>query len=432
MELLVVLALILLNGLFAMAELALVQASRPRLEAMARDGSRGAGAALRLIDQPAQVLAAVQIGITAVGILAGVYGGATLADSLAPWLVPIAGAQARPLALAVLVVAITYLSLVVGELVPKRLALRHPELLAAALARPMQVLLRLAAPLVWPLERSSALILTLLGLSREERRAVTAEEILASVRAAQRAGAVDPRAGELIEGVLGIGDQSVRSIMIPRRDMIVLRADEPLAEALARVAATGRSRYPLLQGEGDELLGVVRATDLAAALIDGRAVDLRAVARPPLVVPDTTSVLRLLELMKGAPSHLAIVVDEYGSIEGLATPADVLAALAGEIEEGGAAAAATDIVAREDGSWLIDGLTPLVDVERKLAMTGLDGEDSDYHRLAGFVIAQLGRIPRAGDSFCWRGWRFEVVDMDGRRVDKVLVARLPDAAVTGD
>jgi putative hemolysin len=430
-ELLVVLALILLNGLFAMAELALVQASRPRLEAMARDGSRGAGAALRLIDQPAQVLAAVQIGITAVGILAGVYGGATLADSLAPWLVPIAGAQARPLALAVLVVAITYLSLVVGELVPKRLALRHPELLAAALARPMQVLLRLAAPLVWPLERSSAFILTLLGLSREERRAVTAEEILASVRAAQRAGAVDPRAGELIEGVLGIGDQSVRSIMIPRRDMIVLRADEPLAEALARVAATGRSRYPLLQGEGDELLGVVRATDLAAALIDGRAVDLRAVARPPLVVPDTTSVLRLLELMKGAPSHLAIVVDEYGSIEGLATPADVLAALAGQIEEGGAAAAA-DIVAREDGSWLIDGLTALVDVERKLAMTGLDREDSDYHRLAGFVIAQLGRIPRAGDSFCWRGWRFEVVDMDGRRVDKVLVARLPDAAVTGD
>ena len=429
MELLVVLALILVNGLFAMAELALVRASRSRLETMARAGGRGARAALGLIDEPAQVLAAVQIGITAVGILAGVYGGATLADRLAPWLEPLAGAQAWPLALTLLVAAITYLSLVVGELVPKRLALRHPEPLAAAVARPMLVLLRLTAPLVWLLDRSSAFLLALLGLSREERRAITAEEVLASLRAAERAGAVDPRAGELIEGVLGIGDRSVRTIMVPRRDMIVLRADEPVTLALARVAATGRSRYPLLQGESDELLGVVRATDLAAALVEQRSVDLRALARPPLVVPDTTSVLRLLELMKGAPSHLAIIVDEYGSIEGLATPADVLAAIAGEIEEGGTAAASDDIVCREDGSWLIDGLTPLVEVERRLDLTGLDTEDNDYHRLAGFVLAQLGRIPQAGDSFVWHGWRFEVVDMDGRRIDKVLVARLAEAGV---
>lgn len=429
MELLVVLALILLNGLFAMAELALVRASRSRLEAMAAAGSRGARAALGLIDEPAQVLAAVQIGITAIGILTGVYGGATLADALAPWLAPLAGAQARPLALALLVAGITYLSLVAGELVPKRLALRHPEPLAAAVARPMLVLLRLTAPLVWLLDRSSALLLALLGLSREERRAITAEEVLASLRAAERAGEVDPRAGELIEAVLGIGDRSVRTIMVPRRDMIVLRADEPLEQALARVAATGRSRYPLLQGEGEELLGVVRATELAAALVEQRRVDLRALARPPLVVPDTTNVLRLLERMKGAPSHLAIIVDEYGSIEGLATPADVLAAIAGEIEEGGAVAEAADIVRRADGSWLIDGLTPLVEVERRLGVSGLDSEDNDYHRLAGFVLAQLGRIPQAGDGFTWRGWRFEVVDMDGRRIDKVLVARLAEAAV---
>ncbi len=427
---LVLLALILANGLFALAELAVFSSRPTRLRQMADGGSKGARAALRLLDDPTRFLSTVQIGITLIGVLAGVYSGARFATPLSEWLAgfeplgPI-GQYADTVAYGVVVVAVTYLSLVIGELVPKRWALTNPEAMAAIVARPMEIAALASAPLVWLLQGSTELVVRTLGLRKSTSRGVTEEEIRAMIAEATRAGVFHIDEHRLIEGVLRLPDRTVRSIMIPRGDVVWLDADDSRDAVWNAVRMSSHSRYPVCRGQFDELLGIVQTGDLADWLRDPAAGDLASRLRPPLIVHESTRILRLLDLFRESKLNFAVVVDEHGSVEGIATPANILTAIAGELPEA-TSEEAPEAVARDDQSWLIDGRLPIDEVERLLGRGAMRSGD-DYTTLAGFVLAQLGHLPATGEHFRWRGMRFEIVDMDGRRIDRLLVQRLtPD------
>lgn len=427
---LILLALILVNGLFAMAELAVFSSRPTRLRQMADTGSSGARAALRLLDDPTRFLSTVQIGITLIGVLAGVYSGAQFAAPLAAWLTafgilaPIAH-YADTIAYAIVVVGVTYLSLVIGELAPKRWALTNPEAMAARAARPMELLAILSAPLVWLLRGSTELVVRALGLRKATARGVTEEEIRAMIAEATRAGVFHTEEHRMIEGVLRLPDRTVRSIMVPRGEVVWLDVGDSREIVWSAVQASGHSRYPVCRGELDGLLGIVHTGDLADWLRSPATGDLGSKLRAPLIVHESTRILRLLDLFRESRLNFAVVVDEHGSIEGIVTPGNILTAIAGELPE----AASEDVpeaVARDDRSWLMDGRMPIDDVERLLAGGSMRSGD-DYTTLAGFVLAQLGHLPATGESFRWQGLRFEVVDMDGRRIDKLLVQRpMPD------
>ncbi|QQP91098.1 HlyC/CorC family transporter [Skermanella sp. TT6] len=423
-ELTVVVLLIVLNGFFAMSELAVVSARRARLQQMAEAGDRGARAAMRLVEDPSKFLSTVQVGITLIGILAGAYGGATLAGYLAVELrgIPAIQPYADGVSFAVVVVLITYLSLIIGELVPKRIALVNAERIAAVVSRPMGLIAALGAPLVWVLGVSTNLVLRLLRLNQVKQAEVTEEEVKSMIAEGARTGVFDPAEREMIEGVLRLADRSVRTIMTPRPDVHWLDLADG-AEAIRReIAESGRSRFPVSRGDLDEIVGIVKTKDLLDQLLTGRPLDLQSCIEKPLIIHDGTKVLRVLELFKQTGQHMAIVVDEYGSVEGIATAADILETIAGDFPEAGEDEAG--LVRREDGTWLVDGMLPIDEAEHRLGLRGLRG-DRDFHTLAGFVMAELGHVPSAGEHFSWRGSRFEVVDMDGRRVDKVLVTTRP-------
>ncbi|MCX7629983.1 MAG: hemolysin family protein [Geminicoccaceae bacterium] len=418
-ELLVVFLLVLLNGFFAMAEIALVSAKKPRLEAMAREGVRGASTALELLASPGRFLSAVQVGITFVGLLAGAFGGATLAQRLAQVLVEL-GAQpeaAQLVAVGGVVVAIGYASLILGELVPKQLALTRPERIAVRVARPMWWLARLASPLVLLLEASSRLVLRLLGPPGRPAEAPSEAEIRALVAEAESAGVVEPEEKAMIGRVMRLGDLSVRAIMTPRHELDWLDLDRPPEELLERMLASPHSRLPAGRGRVDEVTGVIRVKDVLGELARGRPLDFAALVRTPPALHEGADVLAALSALATSPVDMAFVVDEYGTLEGIVTSSDVLGAIVGELPmpEG---AGEPDAVRREDGSWLLDGAKS-IDATAELLALELPAE-RDYHTVAGFVLAQLRRLPRAGDSFLFQGWRFEVVDMDGPRVDKGL------------
>lgn len=421
-QLLVIALLLLLNGFFAMSELAIVSARRVRLKQMAKAGSRGAAAALRLMDDPVKFLSTVQVGITMVGIVAGAYSGATLADPLAHYLqnIPFIGDHARTVALGTVVVAVTYFSLVIGELVPKRIALNHAEAIAVAVAPFMRVLASAGAPIVWFLRASTQAVMALFRLKPAAESVVTEEEVKALIAEGASAGVFHPQEREMIEGVLRIGDRSVRSIMVPRQAVVWLDVGESPEEVFATIAESGHSRYPVARGDIEQVIGVAHTKDLLEQLHRHGTIDVAAVAVEPPFVVDRMPVLRLLERFKSSPVHMAMVVDEHGSFEGVVTPTDILTAIAGDLpqsEEEGEPQA----VQRDDGSWLVDGLMPVDDVERTLGIRGMS-EEGDFNTIAGFVLHQLGRLPVAGEHFDWRGWRFEVVDLDGRRIDKILAA----------
>lgn len=421
-QLLVIALLLLLNGFFAMSELAIVSARRVRLKQMAKAGSRGAAAALRLMDDPVKFLSTVQVGITMVGIVAGAYSGATLADPLAHYLqnIPFIGDHARTVALGTVVVAVTYFSLVIGELVPKRIALNHAEAIAVAVAPFMRVLASAGAPIVWFLRASTQAVMALFRLKPAAESVVTEEEVKALIAEGASAGVFHPQEREMIEGVLRIGDRSVRSIMVPRQAVVWLDVGESPEEVFATIAESGHSRYPVARGDIEQVIGVAHTKDLLEQLHRRGTIDVAAVAVEPPFVVDRMPVLRLLERFKSSPVHMAMVVDEHGSFEGVVTPTDILTAIAGDLpqsEEEGEPQA----VQRDDGSWLVDGLMPVDDVERTLGIRGMS-EEGDFNTIAGFVLHQLGRLPVAGEHFDWRGWRFEVVDLDGRRIDKILAA----------
>ena len=424
---LILLALILVNGLLAMAELAVFSSRPTRLRQMADNGSRGARAALRLLDDPTRFLSAAQIGITLIGVLAGVYSGARFATPLGRWL---AGLEllapvvqyTEAIAYGIVVVAVTYLSLVLGELVPKRWALTNPEAVAAIVARPMEIVARASAPLVWVLQGSTELVVRALGLRKSTSRGVTEEEIRAMIAEATRAGVFHIDEHRLIEGVLRLPDRTVRSIMIPRGDVVWLDVDDSRDAVWNAVRISSHSRYPVCRGQFDELLGVVQTGDLADWLREPASGDLVSRLRSPLVVHESTRILRLLDLFRESKQNFAVVVDEHGSIEGIATPANILTAIAGELPEA-ASEAVPEAVVRDDQSWLIDGRMPIDEVERLLGHGAMRSGD-DYTTLAGFVLAQLGHLPATGEHFNWHGMRFEIVDMDGRRIDKLLIRSL--------
>jgi putative hemolysin len=424
---LILVALILVNGLFAMAELSLFSSRATRLRQLAQEGSRGARAALRLLDQPTRFLSTVQFYITLIGVLAGVYSGARFAAPLAGWLsrfealAPVAR-YLDTTAYGIVVVGVTYLSLVIGELVPKRWALGNPEAIAARLAPLMEALALFSKPFVWILQGSTELVSRLLGLTTTTNRAVSEEEIRSMIAEATHTGIFHVAEHQMIEGVLRLPDRTVRSIMIPRGDVIWLDASDSRESVWNAVRTSGHSRYPVCRGQLDELIGVVMTGDLAEWLGNREAGELAARVHAPLIVHESTRILRLLELFRESKVHFAVIVDEHGSIEGIVTPSDILTAIAGELPEA-AREEPAEAVARDDSSWLVDGGMSIDDVERLLKGGNMRSGD-DYTTLAGFVLAQLGHLPTTGESFRWRGLRFEVVDMDGRRIDKLLIQRL--------
>jgi putative hemolysin len=420
LDLLVILLLVALNGVFAMSELAIVSSRRPRLMAMAKNGSRGAQTALDLADDPSRFLSTVQIGITLVGILAGAYSGASLGGPVAERLARLGmdSEIARSLGFALVIILTTYASLIIGELVPKQFALRGPERIAAFMAIPMVWLSRATAPLVWLLDRSSALIFRLLGLKRETENNVTAEELHMVVAEAHSSGVLEESERAIISGVVRLADRPTREVMTPRTDVDWIDIDAPDEEIRRRLVETPHTRLPVAEGSVDKLVGVVQATDLVTALIEARPLDLRALMRPAPVVPDQMDAMDALLVLQRADVPMAFVHDEYGHFDGLVTPADLLAALAGAFASDQDVDTEPPLVEREDGSWWVSGS---LSADALIDRLGIDlPEDRDYATAAGFALSVLKHLPEVGERFTFAGWQWEVVDLDGRKIDKLL------------
>lgn len=421
LEIIVLLALIGVNGLLAMGELAVVSSRKPRLQAMARKRVRGAAAALALAEDPHRFLPTVQVGITLVGVLAGAFGGATLAERLGAQLdaFPALAPNGEAIAFGLVVALITLASIVLGELVPKTLALRRPELVAVALAPLLTVLARVASPAVWLLKSLSGVVLRLFGAERPAESAVTEEEVKALVQEGAAAGVIEQEERHMIERVLRLPDRSIRAVMTPRTEIDWLdRADAP-DEMISEIRATPHARFVVCDGSLDNVVGVVRSKDLLDQVLGGETLRLAAALRRPRALPDSMSVLAALEILRQDPLGIAFVVDEYGSFEGIVTAVDMLEAIVGEVA-GEVAQGGPSCTRRPDGSWLMDGLLPADEVRSRLGLTSLPGE-GDYNTLAGLILTLAGRIPAEGDQVIWQDHAFEIIDMDGRRIDKVLV-----------
>lgn len=422
-EMFFVLLLTLINGVLAMSELAIVSARRARLAHMAGRGNRGARLALELIDDPSRFLSTVQIGITLVGILAGAFGGATLANRLGDWLDGFA--VIRPngdvVAIGVVVVGITYLSLIVGELVPKRIALADPERLASIVAGPMNRLSYLAAPAVWLLKASIEPFIRLLGLTAAKDARVTEDEVKFLIAEGTRTGVFAPKEREMIEGVLRLADRSARAIMTPRSEIVWVDVSADRTAIVQTVETSRFSRLLVCDQSVDQAVGVVHAKDLLPVALGGEPFSLKPLMVPAPVVPERTPVLTLVERFRRNGVHMAVLVDEYGMTEGVVTLTDVLESIAGDLPERGEPIESL-IVEREDGSWLLDGMLPIDEFEDRTGLRGLQA-DHEFQTMAGFVLQQLEHVPTPGESFVWQGVRFEVIDLDGRRIDKILVER---------
>lgn len=428
MELLIVLGgLILLNAVFAMSEIAVVSSRKARLQRMVDEGRKGAEAALQLHDAPSTFLSTIQVGITSVGILAGAIGENALAAPIADWLSQFAliAPYARGLALALVVVVITYVSVVVGELVPKRLGLLRPEVIAVFVARPMNWLARLARPLVWLLSASSDVILRVLRINRSDEPPVTDEEIEVLMEQGAEAGVFHASEQEIVANVLRLDEQRVPAIMTPRKDIDYVDLEHAPDEQARKIADTPHHRIVVCRGGLDNVVGVLSVSDLLKPALEHRPLAIERAMRQPLYVPDTVSTTQLIEHFRKARQDFALIVDEYGELQGLVTLHDVLISIVGELPEEGAHHE-PDAVRRDDGSWLFDGG---IGIERFRDLLEIDElqaeEEGDFHTLAGFVLHHLGHIPKVGEHFEAAGLRFEIVDMDRNRVDRVLVSRLP-------
>jgi magnesium and cobalt exporter, CNNM family len=425
-ELAIVVALILLNGLLALAELAIVSSRRARLQALVDRQVIGSRRALALATDPGRFLSTVQVGITLVGVLSGAFSGATLGLRLAEWFVDLGlrASIAEAVGVGLVVAVITYFSLVIGELVPKQIALRDPEKIAVRVAPAMTALASIASPVVTLLDISGRAVLRALGYKARPVHRVTDEEIRSLMAEAETAGVLEPGERAMIAGVMRLGDRPVRAIMTPRRevDMVDLSADPE--EIRRTILESVHSRLPAHAGTPEEMLGIVQAKDLLDAYLRGERPDIRAHVRPAPNVPDTADALDVLDVIKDSPVHIALVHDEYGQFEGIVTNADILEAIAGAFrtDEG---SVEPEAVRREDGSWLISGSMAADEMADRLSIS-LPPERS-YHTAAGFVLSQLGHLPEIGESFDSQGWRFEVVDLDGRRIDKILASRIAAA-----
>ncbi len=421
-EILILLVLIIVNGVFSMSEMAIVSARKVRLQQLANQGNTSAQAALELADAPNHFLSTVQVGITLIGILTGAFGGATIADKLVGYLTLIPGLApySRAIAFGLVVVSITYLSLIFGELVPKRLALNNPERIASAVAIPMRMVAAIASPIVYLLSASTELVLRVLGIEQSTEPQVTEEEIKILIEQGTEAGTFEEAEQDMVERVFRLGDRPVNALMTPRPDIVWLDLEDSPEENRNKMMDSAHSRFPVCQGGLDNVLGVMYVTDLLARSLSGQPLDLTASLRQPIFVPESTRGLKVLELFKQTGIHMAAVVDEYGVIQGLVTLNDIMVEIVGDVpsvnqmEE-------PQAVQREDGSWLLDGMLPVDEFFEIFDMEELLEHRGNYQTLGGFVITHLGRIPAAADHFEWEGMRFEVMDMDGNRVDKVLV-----------
>lgn len=419
LELLLVAVLIVLNGFFAMSEMAIVSSRRMRLASMAEQGNKGARMALTLFDEPSRFLSSVQIGITLVGTLAAAVSGATLAERLGgvlnqyAWIAP----NGETAAFVLVVTAITFLSVIFGELVPKRIALAYPEIIASRVARPLNAIARIARPLVVFMQYASAATLWLLRVKTTTNQGVTEEEVKTVLAESAEAGVIEHEERRMMVEVLRLADRSVESIMTPRRDIYWIDLGDGEAKVRDEVRESQFSRILVGQnGSIDEPLGVVLKKDLLDLTLSDQPFDVRSVLRQPIYVPESATALNLLALFRTQPIHIAVVVDEYGSIQGVVTPNDLLSAIAGEMQEDHVAASPSVIV-RKDGSYLIDGRCDLIELEDAI---GLKLDDVDFHTAAGLALTAFKRLPREGEIAQWQEWRIEVIDMDGPRIDKLL------------
>ncbi|PZQ97183.1 MAG: DNA-binding protein [Cereibacter sphaeroides] len=420
-EIIIVLALILLNGGLAMSELAVVSSRPARLRGLAEGGSSGAAAAVKLSEDPGRFLSSVQIGITLVGVLSGAYSGATLGGRLANWLEGqgVATQWADNLGVGGVVVVITYISLIIGELVPKQIALRNPEAIASRVAPAMTLLARIGAPVVWFLDISGRLVLALLGQKAEGRSRVTEEEVRTILAEAHVDGVIETEEQEMLSGVMRLADRSARALMTPRREVDVLDLEASPEETLAEIRRIARPRIPVRRRETDEVLGVLYLTDAFAAMTKGETLNLTELMREVPVVSDRADALDVIEILRASPNHMALVYDEYGGFEGVLTTGDILEAITGTFMEEVSEEPA--ILQREDGSYLVSGWMPVDEFRDRLSFP--QDSDGDYATVAGLVINHLRRLPALGDCFTLHGWRFEILDLDDRRIDKLLVSR---------
>ncbi|HYR24935.1 MAG TPA: hemolysin family protein [Aquabacterium sp.] len=429
MDLALLIFLILLNGVFAMSEMALAASRKARLQVMAETGDAGAQTAMTLHDNPTQFLSTVQIGITSIGVLNGIVGEAAFSPPLANWLqarFPLTESVASITATALVVVMITFVSIIFGELVPKRIGQLYPEAVSRVVAKPMLWLSRLAKPFVRLLATSTDAILNLMGIRNSGARSVTEEEIAAQLEEGLDAGVIEAHEHQMVRNVFRLDERQIGSMMIPRSDIAWLDIEAPMADNLATIAEHGYSRYPVCRGGLDDVVGVVTAQQLLFQLTQHQKNDdLSAGLLPAVFVPETLSGMELLEHFRGSDTQMVFVVDEYGEVQGVITLRDVLEAITGEFTPN-----ADDdawAIQRDDGSWLFDGLIPTPELKDRLELKNLPDEDRGrYNTLAGMVMLLLGRLPQTTDFVEWEGWRFEVVDMDGKRVDKVLASRLPE------
>lgn len=423
-EILIVLALIALNGLFAMSELSVVSSRRVRLRAFADANVRGAKWALALATEPGRFLSTVQIGITLIGVIAGAFSGATIAKGFTAWLMTwgMGELAAETVGFGLVITAVTFLSIVFGELLPKQLALMHPERIACNTAPLMAFLAQVAWPLVWLLQATSRGAFALFGLSAKSDESVSTEDVKALIAEAERSGSLEASEKQMISGVLRLGARPVTGVMTPRMDVAWIDLSLSEAEIKAALSETAHSRLPVGEGSIDAVMGVVQVRELLADALAGRPFDIRTRVHPATIIPDSADALDVLERLRAAAIPMALVHDEYGAFQGLVTPADLLETIAGSFR-GHEDEDEPNAVKRPDGSWLIAGAMPADELDDLLGLKL--APDRSYQTVAGFLLDKFGRIPQVGETLEASGWRFEVLDLDGRRIDKVLASRAP-------
>lgn len=421
-ELLIVLALILLNGLFALSELAVVSARRPRLKAMAAAGKKGANRALVLASNPGRFLSAVQIGITLIGIVNGAYSGDAFGDYAIDGLrrLGMPEGAARPLGYGIIVITITYLSVIIGELVPKNLALHNAESIACLVAPAMSVFSRIASPAIWLLDVSTRLVFRLFRQPMESQTRVTDDEIKALIAEAETAGILETGEREMIAGVMRLADRDVIGLMTPRREVDWIDVTAPEAKMRQSLIETPHSRLPVGEGSTEAMIGVVQTRELLATMLAGKPLDIRAHVRKAPIIPESADALDVLSTLRQAEVPMALIHDEYGNFEGIVTPADILEAIAG-VFRSDASGTEPHAIERADGSWLLAGAMPVDEMSDLLGLTV--PEQRSYETVAGYFLARLQRLPRTGEHVDVQGWRLEVIDLDGRRIDKILATR---------
>ncbi|GAB1422302.1 hemolysin family protein [Anaerolineales bacterium] len=428
MEILILLGLMILNGVFAMSEMAIVTSKKVILQEKSKKGNKSAGIALQLAEDPDRFLSTVQVGITLIGILAGAFGGSTIANDIAGFIrteLPFLAPQADQLGFGMIIILTTYLSLVIGELVPKRIALNYSERVAVLMAPMMFMLSRIATPIVWFLSKSTELVTRVLRI-KDTEASVTDMEIIAMVREGVNTGAFDPEEHLMIRGVLELDDIQIREIMTPRIDMISLNLQDDAQELLAKIAQEALAVYPVWDGDIDNIIGIIHSEDILKQLLENKVVDLKSLLREAIFIPETAIVANVLKLFREPATKVILVIDEYGGVEGLVSENDIIAEILGYLDTG-----ASGPVEREDGSWLFDGSFAIDDIQHFIPEFGNPRvEGANANSLAGFILTKLGRITKTGDKMIWKSFSIEVIDMDGRRIDKVLISQLPAPSAT--